>query len=327
MTERNPNIEIKNQLWVQTIGDPHLGRKFNVNLNRRGEYEERQYQEFERLLSKRADITVIVGDLFDKRNVDEADIIRTAQLLKKQTRKTIILRGNHDDTKNITEKSSFDLLVEMLVDYPNVSFITDEVMILPLSGNENIAFCGWCFDKTLREQIEGITDKIVAIFCHLDRISYGDDTNVIPFEYLKYIGVELVVNGHEHKPYFGRIEGVDYIGTGSLLPYSHAEHSESEQGEIYITIKDLEEIHKLAESGDLKDKHVRVYVTDPTTLPQIDCLSLQVNKLETISEAEVVVIENYSLKNIFQETAKVNNLPPSEILELWSEISALGGDQ
>ena len=112
------------------------------------------------------------------------------------------------------------------------------------------------------------------------------------------------------------------IGTGSMLPYSHAEDPESNH---YITFRSLEELETYGVEN-LGQKHVRVYVEDPNLLPEFDSLSLQVNKYEaevgeTISE---VVIESYNAKAIWDASAQSVELPKDEADKLWLEITDKG---
>ncbi len=106
------------------IGDPHLGKKFTtgVPLHRRGERERLQYDLFRKELedgAQSSNIVVMMGDLFDKYEVDAADLYDVA-LIYKDVASTfsgtifVVLRGNHDVSRYIAKKSSFDLLAIIL---------------------------------------------------------------------------------------------------------------------------------------------------------------------------------------------------------------------
>lgn len=322
---RNPLITLNGKTY-QTIGDLHLGRKFNSRLDRRGQYEDRQYYEFEQLMNVRADYTVLMGDVFDKRRVDEVDILRTFEVISEGVfsgRNLIILRGNHDDTKNVREKSSFDILTALCLDIAEIQIVKDTLQL------EKVAFCGWCFDKTLTEQImSGTVKEVEHIFTHRDTVDYGSNaSNIIDFDFLARNGIKTVINGHEHKPSRKTIAGIEYIGTGSLLPYSHAEHSDEEKGDVYITFKNLEDLKKAIEDGSLLEKHVRLYVEDPSLVPEFDSLSIQINKVNVLEEVEVVQIEEYSLKGLFKATAMENKMETEQAVMLWNEIVAAGGEE
>ena len=122
MAIRNPLIRL-NQNGLQTIGDAHLGRVFktNVALHRRGEYEKKQMDTFKELLFAECPdenptgyLKVQVGDLFDKAVVSNQVVLDTIKLLQEFEEKgqeiIYIISGNHDDSKSITEPTSWDIL-------------------------------------------------------------------------------------------------------------------------------------------------------------------------------------------------------------------------
>ena len=144
----------------------------------------------------------------------------------------------------------------------------------------------------------------------------------VPYDFLLNKGIEYVVSGHEHKPYFFRENDMRVIGTGSLLPYSHAEDPEAEH---YITFRSLEELEAYGVEN-LGQKHVRVYVEDPNLLPEFSSLSLQVNKSDTEAAEGIseVVIESYNSKAIWEASAASVELPKDEADLLWTEITDKG---
>lgn len=60
-------IKLSDGRIVNAIGDPHLGRKFEVGvpLARRGQREAAQMRDFREKLMEEADVCIVVGDLFD----------------------------------------------------------------------------------------------------------------------------------------------------------------------------------------------------------------------------------------------------------------------
>lgn len=339
--ERNPVIYLGDGIALKTIGDAHLGRVFknNVPLNRRGEYEALQLKTLSNQLNSTTPpgpegfltdlIKVQVGDWFDKSVVANRDVLNSYNILKKyeddHVEPLYIISGNHDDSKSITEPTSWDVLAQFFMGSKRVIFVKTW-KVHQLNDGTQILFVGWNIHNSVAsaylEAVEAGFDKIRVVVCHLDRISYGDETNVIPYDFLVNKGIEYVISGHEHKPYFFRENDMRVIGTGSMLPYSHAEDPESEH---YITFRSMEELEAYGVEN-LGQKHVRVYVEDPNLLPEFDSLSLQINKSEaelgeTISE---VVIESYNAKAIWDASAQAVELPKDEADKLWLEITDKG---
>ena len=120
------------------------------------------------------------------------------------------------------------------------------------------------------------------------------------------------------------------IGTGSLLPYSHAEDPD---GDYYVTFRSFQDIkdlnhHQIAE---LNDKHVRVYIEpehmDDFLALEMNCLSLQVNKAETLNVDEAVtevVTESYNAKEIWERSVAETGLDAESAALLWAEIEMKG---
>lgn len=326
--QRNPRLELEG-LTIQTIGDPHMGRKFlnNVPLHRRGWYESIRDRKFGELLTAPADVTIIMGDLFDKDKVDERDILYVYQLLVKHTplkRKTYILQGNHDDPKTKSEVSSFGLLKAMLEGVDHIQ-IVDDLVCIPTPKHTWIGLFGWRFDKTIHQQLlERPVEEIAVAFTHLDKISYGNDDNVIPWIQMYQAGIKTIVNGHEHKPTFADDGGTVYLGTGSMLPYSHAEDLGNEYYVTFTDVRDLEA--QLEENHDaFVDKHVRVITNRPDLVPDFEYGSLQIRKVADDEELpDTVQNEVISVRGLLHDAAKATGLGREDTDELYREITSFG---
>ena len=175
---------------------------------------------------------------------------------------------------------------------------------------------------------EGYDPDVVV--CHLDKISYGNDDNVIPYDFLKSKGISVVISGHEHKPYHFTEGNMQVIGTGSLLPYSHAEDPE---GKNYITFRNFDDVKDFIDEypEGLKDMHVRVYIEDERMdeflALDLDTVSLQVNKLEQLDVDEgvtEVVTESYDAKTIWSQSVAETGLYKEQAELLWADIEAKG---
>ena len=346
MAVRNPIVHL-NMNQIQTIGDAHLGRVFktNVALDRRGEYEEQQFEEFERLLNASRPegleetnfVKCQVGDLFDKAVVSNQTVLRTLELLQlyetTAEEPIYIISGNHDDSKSVTEPTSWDVLAKFFDGSPNVFFVKDWAVHVFPDGSE-VLFVGWNIHQNVAQafiEAEKAGFKPTMVVCHLDRISYGNDDNVIPYQFLRSKDVVSVVTGHEHKPFHFWEGEMSVIGTGSLLPYSHAEDPDSE---YYITIKGFEDVRDyFGSKGEdfFRNKHVRVYIEeenmDQFLALDLNCLSLQVNKAEAINMEDAVtevVVESYDAKTIWNQSVAETGLDAEPAALLWAEIEMKG---
>lgn len=346
MAMRNPIVHLMmNQ--IQTIGDAHLGRVFktNVALDRRGEYEEHQFGQFEKLLTssrpegleKAQFIKCQVGDLFDKVVVSNQTVLRTLKLLESYEENAdepiYIISGNHDDSKSITEPTSWDILAKFFYGSDKVFFIK-KWTVHTFPDNSQALMVGWNIHQNVAQafiEAEEAGFKPTMVVCHLDRISYGNDDNVIPYQFLRDKGVLSVVTGHEHKPFQFWEGDLNVVGTGSLLPYSHAEDPDSD---YYITIKGFEDVRDyFGSKGEdfFRNKHVRVYIEEEKMEEflalDLDCLSLQVNKAETVAmedAATEVVVESYDAKTIWNQSVAETGLDAEPAALLWAEIEMKG---
>lgn len=340
MATRNPLLVIDG-VETQTIGDVHFGRIFknNVPLNRRGEYETLQMQSFLHLLNSKTNLKIQTGDLFDKPHISASVLLWCIKQLREFERnglsdRIFIISGNHDDSKSSTEPTSWDILAKFFEDSHKVVFVK-KWHLLQLTETNWMLLVGWNIHNSVSEAFIQAKDEmhpehvISTVVCHLDRISYGDDSNVIPYDFLKSHGVATVITGHEHKPFHFFEGDMRVIGTGSLLPYSHAEDPEDNH---YVTIKfeDLEK-HDLEQ---LVNKHVRIKVNPEQYAEaaemQLDCLSFQVQKVaqENLDDSEeqlTVVVEQYSATQLWKQAVEeVNMLDDEEATKLWQRIEEKG---
>lgn len=321
--------EIKG-IKINTIGDPHLGREFKtgVPLHRRGEREESVWRDFERRLDEPCDMSVMMGDIFDRFVVPPEVVIRAAMAYRQAAamriaRQFVLLRGNHDASKDADKKSSFDLLAELLANVPNIYVIKDEPKQLEIK-DATLAFFSYHPFKTAAELAESLPGSFTAAFGHWDVDSFGgDDSQLIPLDVLAD-RCPTIFTGHVHSPGERNHKNCKVVITGSLQPYSHAEDV---TGEVYVTC-DLETAKSLAEAGKLRDKCVRVLIQPGEALDfEIDCLALTtkaVDAAEDDSNLEVN-IEAFDFLALFKETFKehgVSDETTALALEKYAEVKA-----
>jgi DNA repair exonuclease SbcCD nuclease subunit len=268
---------------VQLIGDPHLGKSFmtGVPLHRVGEREASQRKQFEKLILKPAQLTIVMGDLFDKFVISLECLLDTANKLNQasedKTKQIVILRGNHDLSRDVIKKSSFEVL-KLLVTKPNVHFIDTirEIFV----GKDKFLMVPYDAFKTGKELLEdwmtqrpkNQTYRYEAVFGHWDIHHFGgkEAHNMVPLFGLSHL-TDLVVTGHIHECGVYTFPGFDLtvLGTGSMQPYAHGEDA---TGEVYVTLTQAQA--EATPKTILFNKCVRILMKRGESLPEIDCLQL-----------------------------------------------------
>lgn len=360
---RNPFIVTPMGNFLQAIGDTHLGRVFksDIRLERRGEYESLQRDRLDQLLNtpKNPELDgsnfarFQAGDWFDKPVVSLESILYSKNILEDYAQETfknpvpvplVVISGNHDDAKNISDVTAWGLLANMLNNstYNRSKFVrfVKDSYVLQFKNGEQILFIGWNISKNACEVLIEAKDQgfnPTTVVCHLDKISYGNEDNVIPYEFFAHHGIKMVISGHEHKPYYFHDHGMEIIGTGSLLPFSHAE----DDGEnIYMTFNSLDEFKDYASENDVEHKHVRLILDSEDRerileLSDVNSLSLKVVKkgvdLSAIEmsegEIEQVAIEAYDAKSIWKKAVEETELKPEAADLVWTQIELKGADE
>ena len=268
---------------VDWLGDPHLGRKFEtgVPLHRKGDRERMQWEQFKTsLLVTKADVHVTMGDLFDKFIVPPEVVLRAVDIYRRASEQNpntiyVVLRGNHDVSRNTEKASSFDLFEAFLREDNNIWVISDAPQ-----AYENMLFIP--YDPFNYDHLEGyLNGSIDTVFSHFDIVDFGGH-NVIPTETFARHGVKTAINGHDHSRRKLVRHDVEIHVTGSMQPYSHAEDAD---GSLYVTCT-LEELGSL----DVKDRNVRVLLQPGETLPaDLDCLSLTAKRLGLVDDTTATV--------------------------------------
>ena len=319
--------------WVRPIGDPHLGKTFKngVPLERRGEREDGQRKEFMRQLmdttapdGTNVRAVIMMGDLFDGFNVSNDVVLQTFKQVAAAANRGLIkeveyilLMGNHDVSRNLNLTSSFDLLQAMAFP-PNVH-IVKEITSYQLAKDEDpILLCPYdAFKSTVdlfSEENFPEGSKFGALFGPWDTQSCGgSDHNLLP--YYMCATTDLIVTGHEHNPKEFMRDQTKIIVTGSLLPYSFAEDAE---GKIYVT-KTLSEFE--ADPQAYSDKCLRLVLKKGEEVPEnISALQLQVKYVNEEKEEEIaVVMEDFSMKTLFNQCMAENNVSEETAKPYWEK--------
>lgn len=266
---------------IEYLGDPHLGRKFEtgVPLHRRGERERNQLAKFrDSLMQTRAEVHVCMGDLFDKFIVPPEVVLFAAATYMEAASINgntmyVVLRGNHDVSRNTDKASSWDLFCALVDSHPNIWAVDDTPVVM-----ENMIFIP--YDPFNYDDLEEhIAEGVDTAFGHFDIVDFGGH-NVAPTELLARHGIKTLINGHDHLPRELDRHGVRVVVTGSMEPFTHAEDPE---GQLYVTLS-LEEL----DGADVRQKNVRVLLREGETLPEdLDCLSLTAKRI-AVEEDRVV---------------------------------------
>lgn len=323
---------------INFIGDPHMGKKFNnVPLERKGEREEMQLDKFIEELNKPADITIMVGDLFDVHSVSNNclnDVYQAIQAAAatNDNREFILMYGNHDISRDNSTVHSFDILRSLLTIESNV-YCYQDVHLFNSKTGVNILVCPYQPFKTAKEAIAPFTkyDSDVVVG-HWDCISFGDDHNVVPIDEIAEIDYTYIVTGHEHTG--GDFECKDYSGkthivkrTGSMQPYSHGEDPNEE---LYVTRTVTQVEEELAVNPDAyNDKCLRILLTEGEEAPKlfIPCLQYSVKRVkkEEVS-MDINLDETFSFKNIFIETFDNHEVSEETTKNYWNKYQQEASD-
>ena len=287
---------------VTTLGDPHLGKKFEtgVPLHRRGDREAMQLAEFEaHLMAAPPGLHICMGDIFDKMIVPYTVVYRAAMAYRRVVEANpnttyAVIRGNHDASRDADRVSAFQIFAElvrpygvMVADEEPVFFADWKVVLLPwhpfITAEEML-------DYPHSTEWAGCT-----AFGHWDVVM--GDTNQLPVRRLEELGVVRAVTGHDHNKRELVMDGLPVTVTGSMQPYSHSEDS---AGRLYVTCS-LAQV--LADPEAYRDKCLRVRLGPDEVLDQaIDCLQLTIQKgdVEAMDLGEVD-FEAFDLAALFDQ--------------------------
>ncbi len=177
------------------INDLHLGvkRQAGTTKKSREALEDWQLREFKKLLLIPHDNLIILGDLFDKRNVEEHVMKRVIKLLTKES--CVVIAGNHDlgGCEDHTMSSA-----EFVTELSGARFVTESMQYM-----ENLWLVPHMhsqdeFDKA----VQGCPDDSVMLtHCNIDSpFAHGDHSLNLSLQQIKDLEDRNVdiISGHEH---------------------------------------------------------------------------------------------------------------------------------
>lgn len=293
---RNPIIDI-NGITIRVIGDPHIGKSFKQGVPKDilGKREQMSLDLFKDLLDSGTNYVIVVGDLFDKFQVDVTTFYKVLKVIEETSKnnpntKFIFLNGNHDLSKESEKISSFQLLqnyIDVHQDIFNVRIILSKQKepILKLS-DEGIALGLFHYNPFMsideeyaddELQIDSNAYPIKIAFGHWETIDFNSDVFInrqVPTKVLNYF--DYVVTGHEHRPKITITNNVPILTVGSMLPYAFSEQLDQEEHVNYYTLN-IEDINTLLEHDKnyFENTCVRVLVSKDSIeeIPEFKCLS------------------------------------------------------
>lgn len=317
---------------VTFLGDVHLGRKFieGVPLHRRGEREEAVWKQFENELKGcTSGIHIQVGDLFDSFDVDNATLLRAAEIYLSAARLNtnttyIVIRGNHDASRNTNKVSSFDLFGLIVKD--RVHVVSTPHVLTHQPGGQTIGLMPWDPFSSAEEQaqrLETYEGKLDFVVCHCDLESYGGSTyNVLPYDTLSKV-TDVVVTGHDHIRRDFQHGSLHVYVTGSMQPYSHGEDPNHT---LYKTVT-VQELAAMPPE-EIKNSYIRLalYPGDvPPEPPDALGFSIKVMGLKSLDDEAPdinVGFESFDTANLFKQVMEELKVSPaiiSEALEKFTE--------
>ena len=331
------NDLIKLPSFVQTLGDPHLARKFNTGVptHRKGEREEMVKDTFAGIVNSPGyKLHVCMGDLFDKFRVPEEDILFAADVYRFAAsnypdRQFVIIRGNHDASRDTQFKSSFDVFTQLVAHVPNIHVVAESALKLTIE-KENFVFYPWHPFKTAKEIAAEIKPPVgYFAFGHWDILAFSEDSsatdNLIPFEEMQT--ALAVITGHYHTPRIFMEGDTPVWVTGSMQPYSHAEDPNNQ---LYITLS-LQEATEALEADPERFKNMNLRITLlPTEAPiaEVDCLSLTFKRVSDSNDDDEleVNLDSFDLEGIFKSTMVEHNVSTETTNQLWGQFMDLSAE-
>ena len=273
---------------INFLGDVHLGRTFRsgVPMHRRGDREKMVFDQFVAELALPGDITIQVGDIFDRHRVDLNVVMATfgairdaALVAPDQT--FYFLAGNHDLSKDSTKVSSFDVLAELCSNIDNVNFLKEpETFSWPNLPEGPLSILFLPYDPLTPAALvaaEAAREPVDLVVGHWDRVAPTNDFNLLPLTQLAKI-TKRVITGHDHVAQTYQEQGVQVDYVGSMQPFSFAEDP---TGTLYQTLT-MEQVNAaLAVSPDVFHNLGLRILVGPDDVPptDIDCLQLSFKKL------------------------------------------------
>jgi DNA repair exonuclease SbcCD nuclease subunit len=326
-------IELIQNTKVGFIGDAHLGRSFltGVPLQRRGEREQSQFNQFQEELNVEVDVNIMLGDIFDTYVVAPEIVLRVAMAYRTAARQHpdtvfVIVRGNHDASRDSDKASSFDLLHQLLLGIQNIVVSLDNAEIIE-KGLFRLGVLPWHPFKNSREMARELCadcQEFDLVVGHWDRVAFEENPhNAIPMIELRPF-TKLIVSGHDHRPFDQVLDGVRVVFPGSMQPYSHGEDPDAT---MYVTMT-LEDVRTalMSDPTIFHDNAVRVLLKPGEQIDfEIDAWAVTTKPITDAGEEFVDITmqtESFDMLDILSRCLTkhaVTSEVSSEVLAMYQE--------
>jgi DNA repair exonuclease SbcCD nuclease subunit len=258
---------------ILLIGDIHLGLGYPNNLDKWFKVSEKYFEDFlfpliEKEITK-DDIIVLLGDLFDNRNVIPINILNYAQDIIERMSKFCpikILIGNHD----LYTKSTNDINSVKLYKYiPNVS-IYEESEVIDFMG-KSILMMPWVERKKDQVDILKNYSGCEYLFCHSDlngakmHLNSVAHKNLDKIDINEFSGYKKVYSGHIHLVQKDR----NFTFVGSVHEMDRNDLGNQKGIFILDVIEGTERFVK----NDVSPKFVKVYLNSEDDIDDLDNIS------------------------------------------------------
>lgn len=318
-------------LKVETLGDPHLGKRFieHVPLHRRGERENSQWTDFSNSLfsvkKSKANMHVCMGDLFNAFDVPNSVITRAADLYTDAAEENpsclfVVDRGNHDASRDTSLVSAFEIFRRITWRVKNLIVLGDEPQVI-----NRCLVVPWHPFKTAQEMVKPFLKpkskqgSYLAAFGHWDVRSYGqENTNLIPLVELSQL-TTVAYTGHVHTPetirsLIGSTSFTTHV-VGSMQPYAHGEDPTGKRY-VTLTLTQLEDMSPV----DLKNKCVQLLLAPGEEAPQVECLQLTVKRIGAGDADLNVQLKPFDLRELFDEACDETGVNATVREEAWEKM-------
>jgi hypothetical protein len=222
----------------------------------------------------------------------------------------VLLRGNHDATRDMERATSFDVLALILREY-GVIVVDEKPEVVCIDG-ATMAFVPWHPIITAQEMVAGLP-PLDAAFGHWDVDPRSKPHNMIP-----ELDTKLYVTGHDHKRRIEERYGKPVLLTGAMVPLAHGEDW---TGNTYRTVT-LAELNSIPVE-EIRSSCVRVVLLPGEELPEIDAFQVSVLKPKTAEEdVGEVSLEGLDMHELFQDVCVqfgVNAELSSTLFEKYQE--------
>lgn len=325
-------------LEIELLGDPHLGRRFitGVPLHRRGDRERTVWADFHRSLrqAKGAAAHICLGDLFDRSVVPFNVVLKAADAYRRAAKRNpgtrfIVLKGNHDDSRDADFRTALDVFERLLAGSANVEVVQGEAQIICLDAGDRavrLAICPWHPFTPAEAIAQALVDQdpapVAAAFGHWDLDAYGQAAdNVVPHRILSAL-TDTLYTGHVHLPTTRRFGAVTVHVVGAMQPYAHGEDP---TGDLYQTLP-LEVVTRALEEDPERFREIclRVVVPPGEAAPDnIECLQLLVKRLDEVEADAMVDFERFDLDALFDETFAAHGVPAAIVGQIRARLGEL----